>query len=165
MKISRVVHICALDSDNKQDAIRGYRNENRQHVYRALLVKDVLQSLILPLAYAGGSVFFREYLYKDNPRDNGYAYVNSAVACSLIGGFGGFITGYAIGSMIFQGNFLDRLDLIAPSLIGAGIGLAAGIVVGVTNEDVKDKFKNERIYYYSTPAALCIIVPAFTVRF
>jgi ankyrin repeat protein len=105
--------------------------------------------LLLPLTYIGLSIWTREGIYQDNPRDNWMAPLNASLTMAAGGAVAGYLLTIGITGGDLGGAFLAIATGLVTGLIG---GIAAYSVPGLRNA-----FADTPFLYYIPSAAMAVI--------
>lgn len=105
--------------------------------------------IVIPLAYAGLSVFYRELVYREDLAKNGMGFANAFVSLSLLGAASGGVAGFFLS----DDNGFNLFVNIVFTGLGAVIGFTAGSLIAFLRP-VETAFKDNAYLYYSAPVLI-----------
>jgi len=140
-------------------ALRKNKSKPRKRKNKAFTVLNVIKNITLPPLYIGTSLYLREKVYKNNPKDNHFGTFNAIAGPMTLGILtGGYFGAFLSDLPIFPRGGSSLKRYILGFIIGGTIG---GIIGGMTGYIYREEFKNNRGLYYSASAVICIPILYF----
>ncbi len=156
-EIRDYLHSCGKRLSPDPELARYLREERfREWERKQDEIRDRALYLGLPIAYAAGSVYLREFHYRHDPRNNPIAPVNGMASTIAFSAAAGGLLGVLLGLPT------ERWESIAwAGVTGLALGIAGGIYLGARN---LDGIERSRALYYSG-ASMVFVVPLIKFYF
>jgi len=120
-------------------AIRAAKKQRNREI-----LPKVFAISLPSLAYMGIAIYSRENIYRNNPTDNTFGYINT------------FVTGFALGAGLTFLTFVTlSQDELGIAILGAIAAPIVGIITGIAfAKNNRNMFSENRYFYYGSSVLL-----------